>query len=121
MTDNNNLPSFDPNNMNFDELMSQAQEMQDKMKNAQDAIINLKVVGQAGEGTKTVQVIMGGNHSVMRVIISDDLKSGDKEILEDTVAAACNKAVSEIEKKTQEKMLEFAQSLKLPPGFKMPF
>lgn len=113
--------NVDPSNINFDEMMKQAQEMQDKMKSAQDAIVNLKVVGKAGDDVNHAQVIMTGRHDVLRVNVSDNLKTGDKQILEDTVAAAFNDAVRKIEDETRKKMMEFAQSLKLPPGFQMPF
>jgi DNA-binding YbaB/EbfC family protein len=118
MTDNNNqLPNM--GDLNFDELMKQAQEMQDKMKQAQDTIVGLKVVGEAGGGA--VKIIMNGRHDALRVSINDAMKAGDKEVLEDTIAAAINDAVRKIEDETRNKMMEFAQSLQLPPGFKLPF
>lgn len=106
---------------NFDELMKQAQEMQEKMKQAQDAIASLKVVGEAGaESTGKVRIIMTGRHDALRVTIDSRLQN-DKEMLEDLIVAAINDAVRKVEDESRTKMVDFASSLNLPKDFKLPF
>ena len=100
-------------------LMKQAQEMQDKMKKAQDDLANLEVSGESGAGL--VKVIMTGRHDVRKVDIDASLMSEDKEMLEDLVAAAMNDAVRKIEASNQTNMADMTAGMKLPPGFKMPF
>jgi DNA-binding YbaB/EbfC family protein len=99
-------------------LMKQAQQMQEKMQQAQDEIANAEVTGESGAGL--IKVVMNGRHDVKRVNIDDSLMSEDKEILEDLLAAAVNDAVRKIESTSQEKMSGLTGGM-LPPGFKMPF
>ena len=100
-------------------LMKQAQEMQDKMKKAQDELANLEVSGESGAGL--VKITMTGRHDVRKVDIDASLMSEDKEMLEDLVAAAMNDAVRKIEANNQTNMADMTAGMKLPPGFKMPF
>jgi DNA-binding YbaB/EbfC family protein len=48
-------------------LMRQAQQMQDKLKKAQDALAELTVEGQSGSGL--VKVLMTGKHQLRSVTI----------------------------------------------------
>lgn len=100
-------------------LMKQAQQMQERMKKAQEEIATLEVTGESGAGL--VKVTMLGNHSVRRVEIDDSLMEDDKEMLEDLVAAAINDASRRVEETTQERMAEVTGGMRLPPGMKMPF
>ncbi len=100
-------------------LMKQAQEMQDKMKQAQDDLAKLEVSGESGAGL--VKITMTGRHDVRKVDIDASLMSEDKEMLEDLVAAAMNDAVRKIEDNNQTNMADMTAGMTLPPGFKMPF
>lgn len=100
-------------------LMKQAQEMQDKMQQAQEEVANLEVTGQSGAGM--VKVLMTGRHDVRKIEIDDELLKDDKEILEDLVAAAVNDAVRKVESESKDKMSSVTSGIPLPPGFKMPF
>ena len=103
---------FDMNN-----LMQQAQAMQEKMKKMQDEIANAEVTGEAGAGL--VKVTMNGRHDVKRVELDPSLLQEDKEMLEDLLAAADNDAVRRVESQQQEKMQSLTAGMPLPPGFKM--
>ena len=48
-------------------MMKQAQQMQERMQQAQEEIANMEVTGEAGAGM--VKVTMLGNHNVKRVSI----------------------------------------------------
>jgi len=100
-------------------LMKQAQEMQDNMKKAQEAIAAMEVEGQSGAGL--VKVLMTGRHDVKRVSIDPTLLGEDKDMLEDLIAAAVNDAVRKAEAAAQEKMAGLTAGMSLPPGFKLPF
>jgi DNA-binding YbaB/EbfC family protein len=94
--------------------MKQAQEMQQKMQQAQEEMANAEFEGQAGAGM--VRVIMTGRHDVRRVHIDDAVLQEEKSVLEDLLAAAVNDAVKKVESSNQN-----ALGGLLPAGFKMPF
>jgi len=101
----------------FGDMMKQAQEMQERLKAAQETLASLEVTGQSGAGL--VQVTMTGRHDVRRVELDPSLLSEDKEILEDLLAAAVNDAVRRVERANQEKMSELTAGMSLPPGLKL--
>lgn len=98
-------------------IMKQAQQMQERMKKAQEELGNVEVVGEAGAGL--VKVHMTCHHAVKRVKIDDSLLGDgaeDKEMLEDLLAAAVNDAVRKVSDTTQERMGQFTQGMNLPAG-----
>ncbi|HEY7985423.1 MAG TPA: YbaB/EbfC family nucleoid-associated protein [Methylophilaceae bacterium] len=99
-------------------LMKQAQQMQEKMKQAQEELANLEVEGQAGSGM--VKVVITGQHQVKRVSLDDSVMD-DREMLEDLLVLAINDAVKKIESTSQEKMNKATAGMPLPPGMKLPF
>ena len=99
-------------------LMKQAQQMQERMKKAQEELADVEVEGQAGSGI--VKVTMTCAHVVRRIAI-DPAAMDDREMLEDLVAAAVNDAVRRVEETSQGKMSGFTAGLNLPPGFELPF
>ncbi len=101
-------------------LMKQAQAMQANLQKAQEELAKMEVTGEAGGGL--VKVVMTGRHDVKRVTIDDSLMGdGDKEMLEDLIAAAVNDAVRTIEKKSKEAMSGLTAGMNLPGGLKLPF
>jgi DNA-binding YbaB/EbfC family protein len=101
-------------------LMKQAQQMQANLQKAQEEIAQVEVSGESGGGM--VSVVMTGRHEARRVTIDPTLfDDGDREMIEDLVAAAINDAARKVEQATQEKMSGVAGGMNLPPGMKMPF
>ena len=100
-------------------LIKQAQLMQENMKKLQEQLAVMEVEGQSGSGM--VKIIMTGRHEVRRATIDPRLLAGDREMLEDLVAAAVNDATRRVEAVTQEKMAGVTAGLPLPPGMKLPF
>ncbi|MGB3275707.1 MAG: YbaB/EbfC family nucleoid-associated protein [Castellaniella sp.] len=100
-------------------LMRQAQQMQENMKKAQDALADLMVEGAAGGGL--VKVTMSCKYDVKRVTIDPSLFDDDRDMIEDLVAAAFNDAQRKAEATSQEKMSAVTAGLSLPPGMKLPF
>ena len=100
-------------------LMRQAQQMQENMKKAQDALAEILVEGAAGGNL--VKVTMTCRHDVKRVTIDPSLLADDKDMLEDLVAAAFNDALRKAESTSSEKMSGVTAGMPLPPGMKLPF
>lgn len=103
----------------LNDIMKQAQQMQEKMQAAQEKIAQLEVVGESGAGL--VSIVMSGRHDVKRVSIDDSLMAEDKEVLEDLLAAAVNDAVRKVEQNNQQQMSDLTGGMNIPEGFKMPF
>jgi hypothetical protein len=103
----------------LDQIMKQAQRMQEDLQRARDEIARLEVTGESGAGM--VKVLMTGAHDVRRVDIDPSLLGEDRQMLEDLVAAAVNDAVRRVQRATQERMSGLAAGLNLPPGMKLPF
>jgi len=104
---------------NMQQLMKQAQAMQDNLKKAQDELAMIEVEGQSGAGL--VKVTMTCKHDVKRIAIDPSLLAEDKDMLEDLVAAAFNDGVRRAEEVSQEKMGKLTAGMPLPPGMKLPF
>lgn len=100
-------------------LMQKAQQMQENMKKAQEALADILVEGAAGGGL--VKVSMSCRNDVKRVSIDPSLLGDDKDMLEDLVAAAFNDALRKAEATAQEKMAGVTAGLPMPPGMKFPF
>jgi DNA-binding YbaB/EbfC family protein len=103
--------------MNINQLMKQAQQMQERMQKVQQEILAHEVTGEAGAGMVKVQ--MTGRHDVKRVTLDPSLMQEDREVLEDLLAAAVNDAVRRIEQYREEKMAGATAGLPLPPGMKL--
>ncbi|MFA5665254.1 YbaB/EbfC family nucleoid-associated protein [Castellaniella sp.] len=100
-------------------LMRQAQQMQENMKKAQDALADILVEGAAGGGL--VKVSMNCKYDVKRVTIDPTLFDDDRDMIEDLVAAAFNDAQRKAEATAQEKMASVTAGMSLPAGMKLPF
>lgn len=106
-------------NSNLNNIMQQAQKMQEKMKEAQESLSNLEITGESGAGM--VNVVMTGKHDVKSINIDPSLMSENKEMLEDLVAAAVNDAVRKVESENKKYMGDAASGMGLPSDFKWPF
>jgi len=103
----------------LDDIMKQAQQMQEQMQKAQQELASKEITAESGAGL--VKVVMNGRHDVKSVSIDDSLMSEDKEILEDLIAAAMNDAARKVEANNQSAMSDLTGGMQMPPGFKMPF
>ncbi len=95
---------------NMQNMMAQAQKMQQKM---QEEIALIRVEGSAGGGMVVIK--MDGHKNVTGVKIDPEV-AGDAEMLQDLVLAACNDAVSKVDDETKKKMSGMLGGLGLPPG-----
>ncbi len=99
-------------------LMQQAQKMQEDLKNAQEELALMQVLGESGAGL--VSIVMTGKREARKVTIDPSLLD-DKDMLEDLIAAAINDAVNKVNKMKKEKMSDATSGIPLPAGFKLPF
>ena len=98
---------------NFSDMLSKAKAMQDKMKEAQE---------QEGEaGGNLVKVILTGDYELKSIIISEEAKKENQEIINDLIIAAYNNAKENLKKKSAEELSKVTGGLNLPPDFKLPF
>ena len=96
-----------PGGMNMQQMMKQAQQMQEKMQREMEA---LRVDATAGGGVVTVQ--MSGSKEVVSIKIDPEaVKEGDVEMLQDLIVAAVNEAGRKVDEAMQGKLGGM-----LPPG-----
>jgi hypothetical protein len=95
---------------NMQQMMRQAQQMQEKL---QQEIAQIKVEASAGGGMVTVQ--MDGQKNLLSVKIDPEV-AGDVEMLQDMVVAACGEAVRKVDAEVQGKMGGMLGGMGLPPG-----
>jgi DNA-binding YbaB/EbfC family protein len=93
--------------------------MQKKMKDAQDIIKKIEVEGEAGGNL--VKVILTGSYDLKSIIISDEAKKENQEIINDLIIAAYNNAKENLKKKSAEELSKVTGGLNLPLDFKLPF
>lgn len=103
----------------LNELLQQAQRMQEQLQKSQDELLRLEVTGVAGGGL--VRITMNGAHAVRKVELDRQLLRDDPEMCEDLIAAAFNDAVNKLAERRQEQLRQATAGLPLPPGFKFPF
>ena len=95
---------------NMQQMMRQAQQMQEKL---QQEIAQIKVDATAGGGM--VSVKMDGQKHLLAVKI-DPEAAGDVEMLQDMILAACGEAVKQVETQIQQKTAGLLGGMGLPPG-----
>jgi len=105
--------------MKLGNLMKQAQQMQENLAKAQEAVKAIQVTGESGAGL--VRVSMTGSMEVTGVVVDPLVLEESREMLEDLLAAAVNDAVRRAQAAAQEHMASVAGGMNLPEGFKMPF
>ena len=103
----------------FNDLISQAKKMQEKIKETQEILKKIEVEGTSGGNT--VKVIMNGDGELKKITFDDTLLKESKEILEDLIVAAHNDAKTKLKKKTSEEISKVTGGVSLPSGFKLPF
>ena len=104
---------------NFSDMLSKAKEMQEKMKEAQEIIKKIEVEGQSGGSL--VKVVISGDYELKSIILTEEAKKEDQEIINDLIIAAYNNAKENLKKKSAEELSKVTGGLNLPPDFKLPF
>lgn len=105
--------------MNMMDMFGKMKEVQSRMKDAQEGLRNITETGDSGAGL--VKVTVNGLKNVLSIEIDPDLiKPDDREMLQDLIVAATNKAMGNIESKTREHLRQATEGL-LPniPGLNL--
>ena len=98
-------------------ILSQAKELEMKMKESQEKIKNITVEGMSG--SNSVKVILNGDGEIIKIDISPETLNEEKVILEDLIMAAHNNAKIKLKSKTSEEISKAAGGLSIP-GLKFP-
>lgn len=93
---------------NLANLMKNAGKIQQVMKEAQEKLAKLEIIGEAGAGA--VKVVMNAQGYAKSVDIEADILKEDKTIIQELIAAAINDAAQKIEKE-REKLVSNAGML----------
>ena len=101
---------------NMSKLLKQAQEMQQKIEEVQGQLSDMIVEAESGGGMVTVKV--NGKQEVLEVNIDPEAMAEDREMLEDLIISALNKALSKAQTDSQEKMNSVAGGMM--SGLKIP-
>lgn len=98
---------------NVNDLMKQAQQMQEMMEQKTAELAETEYKATAGGGM--VEVTMLGSHQVVGVKINPEaVQPDDVEMLEDMVAAAVNEAVRVVDETSEKEMGDISGGFNLP-------
>jgi hypothetical protein len=103
--------------MDMFKMIGKMKEVQTRLKEAQDNLVNLRAHGESGGGM--VKATVNGRKQIVALDIDPSLlKADDKIIVQDLVVAALNKSMDEAEVMAKEALQKSTEGL-LPniPGF----
>lgn len=99
--------------MNMQQLMKQAQKMQEQLHKQMESTV---VEATAGGGM--VSVKMNGNKQLISVQVDPEVFSGgDKEMLQDLLVAAVNEGVRKVDETLNSQLGNMAGGMKIPGLF----
>lgn len=91
-------------------MMGKMKEVQARMKEAQDNLVNIKAQGESGAGL--VKATVNGKKQVVLLDIDPSLlKADDKVILQDLIIAAVNKASDEADTLSKEALRKSTEGM----------
>jgi DNA-binding YbaB/EbfC family protein len=99
-------------------MLKQVQKMQAEMQKVQSELANMTVSEEAGGGM--IKATANGMKELVSLEIdSQVINSDEKEILEDLVVAAVNKALQSANKMAEDEMAKVTKGM-IPPGMNIP-
>jgi len=101
-------------------MMKTAQEMQGKMAQMQDDLLNISITGESGAGLVTATANAKGVLTGLNIDASI-FNPNEKEVVEDLILAAIKDAQSKAAERSASEMQRLQQSLGLPADMKLPF
>ena len=87
---------------NMSKLLKQAQDVQKQIEQVQSQLSDMIIESEAGGGM--VKVKVNGKQEVLELSIDKSTLEEDKEVIEDLIVSALNKALSKAQSDSQEKM-----------------
>ena len=104
---------------NFNDMLSQAKKMQEKMSEVQENLKNIEVEGVSGGSL--VKVTLKGDYEMKSIFVDKDAKKEKDEIINDLIIAAYNDAKNKLKKKTSEEIAKATGMPNLHFDIKLPF
>ena len=90
------------NKGNMSTMLKQAREIQKKIEEVQSDLENIMINAESGGGLVTVMI--NGKQEILELNISKEAMEEDKELLEDLIISAINKALSDSQEEMQSRM-----------------
>lgn len=91
-------------------MLGKVKELQAKMKEAQDNLVHVQASAEAGAGM--VKATVNGKKQLVTLEIDPDvIKPDDKEMMQDLIVAAVNKALAEVDVKAKEELKKTTQGI----------
>ena len=87
---------------NMSKLLKQAQDVQKQIEQVQNQLSDMIIESEAGGGM--IKVKVNGKQEVLELSIDKSTLEEDKEVIEDLIVSALNKALSKAQADSQEKM-----------------
>lgn len=86
-------------------MMGKVKDIQSRIKEIKENLVHITAEGESGAGL--VKAFVNGNKQVLRMEIDPSLlKESDQSILQDLIVAAINRAMKNIDEKTQQEFKE---------------
>ncbi|KOA19505.1 nucleoid-associated protein [Clostridium homopropionicum DSM 5847] len=102
--------------MNINNLMKQAQKMQQQMEKAQQELEEKEYTATAGGGA--VKVTINGKKQFTNIEIKPDVVDPDDvEMLQDLILTACNQVLQTMEETTANEMKKLTGGMNMPGMF----
>jgi len=98
---------FNKNNMT--NILKQAQEVQKRIQNVQDELDDLIIESDAGGGM--VKTTMNGKLELLELVLDPELLTEDKELVEDLIISAVNKAITKSQEESQARINSVAGNM----------
>ena len=87
---------------NMSKLLKQAQDVQKRIEQVQNQLSDMIIESEAGGGM--IKVKVNGKQEVLELSIDQATLKEDKEVIEDLIVSALNKALSKAQSDSQKKM-----------------
>ena len=101
----------------FSKILDKAKELEAKMRESQERIKQIEVVGVSGGDS--VKVTLNGEGEMVKLELSSEILKEEKTIIEDLIIAAHNNAKSQLKSKTTEEISKATGGFGIP-NFKWP-
>ncbi len=101
----------------FSKILDKAKELETKMKESQERIKQIEVLGVSGGDA--VKVTLNGEGEMVKLELSSEILKEEKTIIEDLIVAAHNNAKSQLKSKTTEEISKATGGFGIP-NFKWP-
>lgn len=91
-------------------MLGKIKDLQAKMKEAQDNLVHIQASAEAGAGM--VKATVNGKKQVVKIEIDPEVvKPDDREMMQDLIVAAVNKALAEVDVKAREELKKSTQGI----------